>query len=197
MFGSHYQHLHKCLKLLPGIGDKTAHRLTQFLLTQEKEISLEFASAIESAVNIYSNCPICNQLTETNPCMVCADETRSNAQLCVVESSKDVLLLEQTKEFNGRYFVLGGLLSPIDGIGPEQLPLSMLMNMLEKFPIQEIILALNPSVEGETTILYLKEKLASFPLNITRLSTGIPFGGDMEYSSTITISNALKRRYSV
>ena len=136
-------------------------------------------------------------LSETLTCSYCNDNMRNEKQLCIVENTQDVYLIENTHEYKGKYFVLKKLLSPMDGIGPEEINFPKLLNYIKKQKTEEIILALNPSAEGESTISFLGMELRGLVKKITRLSTGLPFGGDIEYTSSITLGNALKRRYSV
>lgn len=191
------ENLKDALKILPGIGDKTAQRLALFLLAQDKSIAQEIGSTIINAAENISHCSECNMLTDENPCRFCTDLKRDNSQLCIVENTADVFMMESTGEFNGKYFVLGNLLSPLDGIGAQELHLDILMRRLELQEINEIIIALSPSVEGETTISFIVELLKDWSGNITRLSTGLPFGGDLEYSNKLTVANALKHRFNL
>ncbi len=181
----------------PGIGRKTAQRLAWHLLSQDKSFALELAETIKSTVESFTSCSHCQILSELDPCPICTATDRQDDVLCVVESSSDVQIIENMNEFKGRYFVLGHLLSPLDGYGPEQIHSEALIHRVEELKPQELILALKPSAEGEATIHYLTELLKDRPLKITRLSTGIPFGGELEYSSSVTLSNAWKRRFSV
>jgi recombination protein RecR len=185
------------LKQLPGVGDKTAQRYALYLLTQEKEQSLKFSDVIKEAVEVHTYCSICNLLSDSDPCPICSQKDRDQSYLCVVETSYDVYLVENTGEYKGYYFVLGHLLSPIDGIGIEEIHLAQLLEYVTEKPVKEVILALNPSTEGETTINLLAEEISSLKVNVTRLSTGLPFGSNIEYSSQLTLSNAIKRRYSI
>lgn len=185
------------LKKLPGIGNKTAQRLAVHLIGSDRVEALELAHSMIKAVENFTNCSICNMLTENDPCRYCSDRARNDNYLCVVENSQDIYLIENTHEFKGKYFVLGNLLSPLDGIGPKEINFTKLMKMIESNGIEELILALNPSAEGESTIGFIASQLENLPIRITRLSTGLPFGGDIEYTNPITLGNALKRRYSV
>lgn len=185
------------LKKLPGIGNKSAQRMAMHLVSGEKNKALDLAEAIRKTVENFTNCSICNMLTENDPCRFCTDASRHKDHLCVVENTQDIYLIENTHEFNGRYFVLGNLLSPLDGIGPNEINFPQLLELIETDGIEEIILALNPSAEGESTISFIASHLEDKDVNITRLSTGLPFGGDLEYTSPITLGNAMKRRYSV
>ena len=185
------------LKQLPGVGDKTAQRYALHLLTQSKERSLQFSDVIREAVEIHTYCARCNLLSDSDPCAICLDESRDESLICVVENSYDVYLVENTGEYKGRYFVLGHLLSPIDGIGIEEINLSHLLEVANNGLVKEIILAVNPSTEGETTMSLIAGELASTDIIVTRLSTGLPFGANIEYSSQLTLSNAIRRRYTI
>ncbi|HNZ06600.1 MAG TPA: recombination mediator RecR [Candidatus Cloacimonadota bacterium] len=185
------------LNRLPGIGRKTAQRLAWHLIGGEKSRALELANAIISAAESFAPCKVCNLLAETDPCQFCSSVDRDDSQLCLVENNADVAIIENMHEYRGRYYILGHLLSPLDGFGPEQLGIHKLMKLIDDRAPDELILALKPSAEGEATIHYLTETLKAKPIRITRLSTGLPFGGDLEYSSILTLSNAWKRRYPV
>lgn len=185
------------LKRLPGIGTKSAERLAMHLISEDKKTALQLAETIQKCITSYQNCSICNMLTETDPCAFCSSSTRNDNLLCIVENTQDVYLIEATHEFKGKFFVLGKLLSPLDGVGPEQIKFPQLLTLVGSGDIEEVILALNPSAEGESTMNFLGSQLTSKVGKITRLSTGLPFGGDIEYTSSLTLSNALKRRYSV
>ena len=197
MFSGLLGELVQNLKKLPGIGNKSAQRLAMHLISMEKTKALLLAESIQNAVKNYTNCSICNMLSESDPCEFCADEMRQKNSLCVVENSQDIFLIENTHEFRGKYYVLGNLLSPLDGIGPDEINFPKLLDMIQNDGINELILALNPSAEGESTINFIASQLEDTNISITRLSTGLPFGGDIEYTSSITLGNALKRRYSV
>ena len=181
----------------PGIGKKTAQRLAWYLVSIEKNRAIEFANIIKETVENFKVCPNCQMLSETSPCLLCTDLNRSNNQLCIVETSSDIAIIENMHEYDGRYFVLGHLLSPIEGFGPNHLHIDQLLQQIQKFNPNEIIIALKPSAEGEATMHFLSELLKSNELILTRLSTGIPFGGELEYSSSVTLANAWKRRYSI
>lgn len=181
----------------PGIGRKTAQRLAWYLIGQDKSFALELAETIKNTVESFTRCSHCQILSEIDPCPICVATDRQDDVLCVVESSSDVQIIENMNEFKGRYFVLGHLLSPLDGYGPEQIRTDALIRRIEELKPQELILALKPSAEGEATIHYLTELLKDKTIRITRLSTGIPFGGELEYSSSVTLSNAWKRRFTV
>jgi recombination protein RecR len=189
--------LKDALKTLPGIGEKSAQRLALYILSQDKTNSVLLGEAILESVNKITNCNICNMLTDANPCRFCTDLKRNDKQLCIVENTADVFMMESTGEFYGKYFVLSNLLSPIDGIGPDDIHIEELLARINDYEVEEVIIALSPSVEGETTISYIADRLESWSGSISRLSTGIPFGGDLEYSNKITVANALKHRFNV
>ena len=191
------ERLIQALNRFPGIGRKTAQRLAWFLVSQDKSFALELADTIRHTVESFTICGLCNMLSESDPCPFCASSERSDALLCVVESTADIQIIENMNEFKGRYFVLGHLLSPIDGYGPEQIRTAALLARIAEIQPGEVILALKPSPEGEATIHYLYQMLKDKGIQVTRLSTGIPFGGDLEYSSMLTLTNAWKRRYPV
>lgn len=189
--------LQKHLKRLPGVGAKTAQRLALHLAASDQELAVGLAQSLRRVVDEYHACPVCRMLTDTPVCAFCDSSDRDDARLCVVETTLDVYLVEQTGEYHGRYFVLGELLSPLDGVGPAEIHAPKLLELLRQREVEEVILALNPSTEGESTIDYLADMLEDQPAKVSRLSTGIPFGGDIGYTSQVTLSNALQRRFSI
>ena len=189
--------LQKQLQILPSIGEKTAQRLAFFLINQPKEKVQSLISAMTNAIAKCKPCSNCFLLTDTDPCLICTDNSRNNELLCIVESSRDIYHLESTNEYKGKYFVIGNLLSPLNNIGPNEIRMNELEDYLCKNKVTEIILAISPSTEGETTIHFIAENIKNKNIQITRLSTGIPYGSDMEFTGTSTLLNALKRRYPV
>lgn len=184
---------------LPGIGPKTASRLTYYLLRAPKSESQELADALgemRTGTTFCSNC-FNITITEINPCAVCMDGDRDAAVVCVVEEPLDVLAIERTGIFNGRYHVLHGAISPVEGITPEDLRIAELVTRVAQEGIQELILATNPTLEGEATVMFLKRQLEAYPVRITRLARGLPSGGDLEYADVTTLSQALKGRQEV
>jgi len=183
------------LSRFPGIGRKTAQRLAWHMLSQDKTFALTLAENIKATVEAFRPCSKCMMLSETDPCPICTARERDNDLLCIVESSADIQIIEKMNEYRGQYFVLGHLLSPIDGFGPAQINSEQLQQRVHDLQPNELILALKPSAEGEATMHYIWELFRDKVQSITRLSTGLPFGGDLEYSSSNTLKSAWERRY--
>ncbi len=179
---------------LPGIGSKTAQRLAYYMLNIPKDAALSFADAIREARDKVHTCSVCQDLTEHETCRICQNPKRDHGTICVVESPKDVIAMERTREYNGVYHVLHGALSPMDGIGPGDIRIQELVTRLGSDEVSEIILATNSTVEGEATAMYLARLLKPFPIKITRIAHGIPMGGDLEYTDEITLAKALEGR---
>ena len=186
------------LTRLPGLGRKSAQRIAFYLLRSPEAESKRLASAIvELKANVH-DCSVCGNVTETDPCALCADPRREDATLCVVEQPMDVLALERTGEFRGRYHVLKGALSPVDGIGPEQLRLRELIDRVRRGGVSEVIVATNPTAQGEATALYIARLLQSEPhVRVTRIARGVPMGSDLEFSDQITLARALSGRKEI
>lgn len=187
------------LSRLPGIGRKTASRLTFFLLKRTPEESRRLARAIEAVADRVRECSRCGNLTEMDPCELCTDGRRDPRVICVVEEAADIGAIERTGEFRGLYHVLGGRLSPLDGIGPDELNIEALVGRLggtgeNHTAVEELIIATNPSVEGEATALYLQKLVRPRGVRVTRLARGLPVGGDLEYADGVTIAEALVGR---
>jgi recombination protein RecR len=179
---------------LPGIGPKSASRLTFYLLRAANDQALDLAEALNDLKERTQFCSICFNITEDDPCLICQDEARNEQLLCVVEEPLDVLAIERSRAFHGRYHVLHGAISPVEGIGPEDLKVEELIGRVQKGEFVEIILATNPTLEGESTALYLQRRLAEAGVKLTRLARGLPVGGDLEYTDEITLSRALEGR---
>ena len=179
---------------LPGIGRKTALRLTYHLLKQNPEQSRHLAGALEALVARVRRCSVCNNLTELDPCALCADPRRDQGLLCVVEDASDIGAIERAGEFRGVYHVLGGRLSPLDGVGPEDLAVQSLVDRVSAGSVREVILATNPSMEGEATALYVQRQVAGHVPRVSRIARGIPVGGDLEYADGVTIAQAISAR---
>ena len=185
------------LARLPGIGRKTAQRLTFHLLQQPPEFAGRLASALVAVGDRVRPCKECGNLTEDQPCGICRDPRRDPAVLCVVEDASAVGLVDRATDFKGRYHVLGGHLSPLDGVGPESLRLEPLVRRVEEGSVREVILATNPSMEGEVTATYIQQLLAGREVRVTRLARGLPMGGDLEYVDGVTLAHALVARQEV
>ncbi len=183
---------------LPGIGPKTAQRLTFYLLRAPKEQAQALALAVQQLKERITTCSICSNIAEEDPCAICKDESRDRSIICVVEEPLDVLAIERTREYRGLYHVLHGAISPVEGIGPEDLKIRELLNRLQKDPgIQEIVLATNPNLEGEATAMYLERLIKPLGIRLTRLARGLPVGGDLEYADEVTLTRALEGRREV
>lgn len=189
-----FNDLIECYKKLPGIGEKNAERLAFATLELDDEIIEVFSNSIKNIKSKTKNCLICNNLSEEDQCTICSDESRNKKIICVVENTKNLVIFEKTGAFNGVYHVLGGLISPLDGINPEDINLEKLFKRVEEEPIEEIILALKPSVEGETTALYIQKKLQNKKVKVTKIAYGVPMGTDMEYIDAMTLEIALSNR---
>jgi recombination protein RecR len=179
---------------LPGVGPKSASRLTFYLLRAANEQALDLAFALQELKERTQFCSICHNITEDDPCPICLSETRDAHLLCVVEEPLDVLAIERARVFNGRYHVLHGAISPVEGIGPEDLKIAELIDRVAQSDFHEIIVATNPTLEGESTALYLQRRLAHEAIKMTRLARGLPVGGDLEYTDEITLGRALEGR---
>ncbi len=182
------------LSRLPGIGPKTAQRLTYFLLRAPADQAHDLAEAILELKNRVVVCSQCFNISEQSPCDVCADAYRDASMICVVEEPLDVLAIERTGQYKGHYHVLHGALSPMEGIGPDELKIRELVARVREGSVEEVILATNPNLEGENTAYYLSRTLQPFNVNVTRLARGLPVGGDLEYADEITLGNALAGR---
>jgi recombination protein RecR len=185
------------LEKLPSIGLKSAQRLALHLLRVPKEDALRLAEAIRAVRERVGFCSTCGNFSETDPCALCSDPRRDTKVLCVVEQPVDVLAFERTGQFTGRYHVLGGALSPLEGTSPEQLRIRELLSRLRGGEVKEVILATNPNVNGEATALYLSRLLSPLGVRVTRIARGVPMGSDLEYSDQVTLARALEGRRDV
>ena len=197
MYPDSIKSLIESFKFLPGIGEKTAERLAFSVLELEEEQVEYFSESITNVKNNIHKCDVCNTLTENDMCFVCKDETRDNNVLCVVEDTKNVFLFEKLGMFHGKYHVLEGLISPLDGVNPEDIGLDKLIDRITKENFKEIIFAFKPSIEGETTSLYIKRILDGLDVKVTRLASGVPIGADMEYVDSLTLERALNDRKEI
>jgi recombination protein RecR len=179
---------------LPGIGKKTALRLVLHVLKQPEEDAYRFSEAIQTMRRDIQFCTQCHNVSDGPLCNICNDPHRKQSQVCIVESLRDVMAIEATQQFSGTYHVLGGILSPLDGIGPDQLNINTLMQRIEAGSIEEIILAISPTLEGDTTLFYLSKKVAPLGIKMTTLSRGVAFGGELEYADELTLARSLQNR---
>ncbi|AVD54081.1 recombination protein RecR [Priestia filamentosa] len=185
---------------LPGIGPKTAVRLSFHVLTMKEDTVLDFAKALVNAKRNLSYCSVCGHITDQDPCYICEDKRRDRSIVCVVQDPKDVIAMEKMKEYKGLYHVLHGAISPMDGIGPEDINIPDLLKRLQDDEIQEVILATNPNIglrivsEGESTAMYISRLLRPTSIKMTRIAHGLPVGGDLEYADEVTLSKALEGR---
>jgi len=182
------------LSKLPGIGEKTAQRLSFFILKESKENALRLAESIKEVKEKVRYCSICANITEEDPCRICQDKRRDRATLCVVEGPEDVFLLERMGKFKGVYHVLGGAISPLKGVRPEDINIKGLLKRIKQGEIKEVILATDPNVEGETTAIYISKLIFPFKIKITRLAYGLPAGGDLEFADEVTLWESLEGR---
>jgi recombination protein RecR len=182
------------LARLPGIGPKSASRLTFYLLRAADDQAVALADALQELKTTTRLCSICFNITENDPCPICSDDGRDERILCIVEEPLDVVAIEKARAFDGRYHVLHGVISPVEGVGPDELKISELVARLEASEFDEIIIATNATLEGDSTALYLQRRLSPFGVKLTRLARGLPVGGDLEYTDEITLGRALEGR---
>lgn len=197
MYPSSLENLIESFKYLPGIGEKTAERLAFAIMDMSEERTTMFTNSINDVQEKVHRCPKCNSLTDLEECIICSNKNRDDSILCVVEDPKSVFLFEKLGMFTGKYHVLKGLISPKDGINPEDIELEKLIDRIKGNNFKEIILAFRPSIEGETTSLYIKRILGDLNISITKIASGIPIGADMEYIDAITLERALMDRKNV
>ncbi|EEL52609.1 MULTISPECIES: recombination protein RecR [Bacillus cereus group] len=182
---------------LPGIGPKTAVRLAFFVLDMKEDDVLDFAKSLVNAKRNLTYCSICGHITDRDPCYICDDSHRDQSVICVVQEAKDVIAMEKMKEYQGVYHVLRGAISPMEGIGPEDINIPQLLKRLQDETVQEVILATNPNIEGEATAMYISRLLKPTGIKVTRIAHGLPVGGDLEYADEVTLSKALEGRREV
>ncbi len=182
------------LNRLPGIGGKMAQRLAFHILSMKDSEALALADAIREAKQTMRYCSVCGNLTDEDPCSICRDDSRDDSIICVVESPKDVIAMEKIREFRGRYHVLHGAISPMDGIGPEDINLKSLITRLQDEKVQELMIATNPTIEGEATAMYIARLIKPSGIRVTRIAHGIPVGGDLEYADQVTLLKAVEGR---
>ncbi|OUM97593.1 MAG: recombination protein RecR [Paenibacillaceae bacterium ZCTH02-B3] len=179
---------------LPGIGPKTATRLAFHVLRMKEEDALDFAKALVGVKRNLTYCSTCCNVTDVDPCRICSDKSRDASVICVVQEPRDVVAMERTKEYFGQYHVLHGAISPMDGVGPDDIRIAELMRRLADERVQELILATNPNIEGEATAMYISRLVKPLGIRVTRIAHGLPVGGDLEYADEVTLSKALEGR---
>jgi recombination protein RecR len=182
---------------LPGIGKKSAGRIAYHILDSDPSLAAALAKELSGLHQAIRRCGVCGGFTEADPCPVCSDSSRDHSIICVIECAQDMRIIEESREFPGVYHVLGGLIAPLEGVSPADLSIDKLIARLHKNHVRELILALNPTVEGDTTSLYLQKQLKDFPLEITRLASGMPVGGNIEYIDKLTLSRSFRGRVKV
>ncbi|MCK9548266.1 MAG: recombination mediator RecR [Sphaerochaeta sp.] len=189
------ENLIKSLTRLPGIGPKSASRLAYYLIKTDQSYNRSLAESIATIAEKIFPCSVCGSFTETDPCPICSDTTRDRSLICVVEEPQDVLTIQASGAYTGLYHVLGGAISPLDGVGPEHLSFAKLLNRIDEGAFTELIIATNPTEEGDTTALYVRHLLKDHSeIAITRLASGLPIGGDLEYADRITLARSLRGR---
>lgn len=196
MYSESLQRLISELSRLPGIGRKSAQRLAYFIIKSEDDYALRLSEAIMNAKDNVKYCSVCYNITDTDPCLYCTDPSRDQSVICVVQDSKDVIAIERTKQYHGLYHVLGGAISPMDGIGPDELKIQELISRLNQ-DVKEVILATGLSVEGETTAMYIARMVSALGIKATRIARGLPSGADLEYTDEATLANALEGRREI
>jgi recombination protein RecR len=182
---------------LPGIGKKTALRLVLHLIKQEPSAVQHFSETIATMRRNLKFCTSCHNISDADICSICANRSRKQDQLCVVENIRDVIAIESTQQYNGLYHVLGGIISPLDGVGPEQLQIESLVTRVKQGAITEIIFALNPNIQGDTTVYYISRQLSGVDVSITTIARGIAFGGELEYADEMTLARSISNRLPV
>lgn len=182
---------------LPGIGRKTALRLVLHLLKQEEPVVSNFSETIARMRKEIKFCSRCGNVSDNNLCAICSNSSRNQQLICVVETIRDVISIENTQQMNGTYHVLGGIISPLDGVGPEQLSISGLVERIEKEDVEELVFALNPTIQGDTTIYYIQKKIAHLPCKITTIARGVSFGGELEFADEMTLARSIANRLPV
>lgn len=197
MYPSIIRNLIESYKKLPGIGEKTAERLALATLNLDDEIIEMFSNSIKNIKTKIKRCEKCNNFSEENLCEICKSSTRDNKTICVVEDPKNVILFEKVGTYKGLYYVLNGLISPLDGIGPNDINISSLLNRIKNENISEVIIAVKPSVEGETTALYISKLLSNTDVIVSKIAHGVPLGADMEYIDSLTLELALEDRKKI
>ncbi len=193
---SSFESLVKCLSQLPGVGSKTAMRLAMYIVDHKDGIVPEFSSALEQVLFQLKNCTVCGNYSDQEVCTICSNPRRNTGVICVVESVKDLIAIEQTGQFQGRYHVLGGLISPIDGIGPDDLRISALLDRIGSESVSELIMAISSTIEGDTTLYYISQQVGD-AVRVSSIARGVAFGGELEYADGFTLGRAILRRMPI
>lgn len=197
MYPESLEDLIESFKLLPGIGEKTAERMAFYIINLEEEKTNFFSESIINAKKKLHKCPICSNITDKEKCNICSDNERDSNVLCIVEDARSVLVFEKTGSFHGYYHVIDNLISPLEGINPEDIGIEKLIKRIEKSSFSEIIIAVKPTIEGETTSLYIKKIVEGLNIKVTRIASGIPLGADIEYIDSLTLERALIDRKEI
>ena len=197
MYPESLEDLIEAFKLLPGIGEKTAERLSFYILNLEEEKTNFFSESIINAKSRLHKCPVCSNITDKDKCNICSDTNRDSNILCLVEDCRSIFLFEKTGYYKGQYHVLDNLISPLDGINPEDVGIEKLVSRIENSTFNEIIIAVKPTIEGETTSLYIKKILEGLNIKVTRIASGVPLGTDIEYIDSLTLERALIDRKEI
>ncbi len=197
MYPESLKNLIESFKLLPGIGEKTAERLAFFLINEDEEKTDFFSDSIKNAKQKIRRCSICNGITDKDVCDICGNNLRNKSTLCVVEDPKSIFLFEKIGVFNGEYHVIDGLISPLDGVDPDDIGIEKLVKRIQNSKYNEVIIAVKPSIEGETTALYIKKIIEGMNIKVTRIASGIPLGTDIEYIDSMTLERALNDRKEI
>lgn len=197
LYTASFQKLIDVFRKMPGVGQKSAVRMAYHVLAMSDEEADSMVETIKQAKEKIGYCSVCQNTTEQNPCEICSNPKRDSSVICVVEQPKDVVALEKTREYYGTYHVLHGCISPMDGIGPEDIKIKELLNRVADETVTEIIMAISPSIEGEATTLYISKLLKPFGVKVTRIAYGIPVGGDLEYADQVTLAKAIEGRREI
>lgn len=197
LYTASFQKLIDVFRKMPGVGNKSAVRMAYYVLSMSNEEADEMVGIIKQAKEKIGYCSVCQNTTEENPCEICSNPKRDASVICVVEQPKDVVALEKTREYYGTYHVLHGCISPMDGVGPEDIKIKELLTRAADESVKEIIMAISPSIEGEATTMYISKLLKPFGLKVTRIAYGIPVGGDLEYADQVTLAKAIEGRREI
>ena len=197
LYTTSFSKLVDVFRKMPGVGSKSAVRMAYYILSLSDEETKEVINAISDAKQKIHYCSVCQNITETDPCEICSNPRRDHSILCVMDKPKDVIALEKTREYFGLYHVLHGSISPMDGIGPDDLKIKELLNRVANGDFKEVIMANNPSIEGEATAMYISKLLKSFGVKVSRIAYGVPVGGDLEYADQITLAKAIEGRREI